>query len=307
LTQKGEAIAYGAATIVNAIALGKGAALGVDLWTKASVTLTDDPLVVSGEIISDISENTSLIEKTVLRIFQYFNVSNQYGAKIQTWSNIPIARGLKSSSAAANAVALATVKALNKKVDDLLLISLGVDAAFDSGVTITGAFDDACASYFGDVVITDNVKRILLNHVKLPSDVIVLFLVPEKKAYTANTITDKLHSVKSLVNVAFKEAVRGNFWTALSLAFKEAVRGNFWTALSLNGFIYSSILGYDSSIALESLNAGALASGLCGKGPTVTAVVTNDTIDQVKSVLQKHDGDIIETCLNHKKAMVIDN
>jgi len=291
LTQKGEAIAYGAATIVNAIALGKGAALGVDLWTKASVILTDDPLVVSGEIISDISENTSLIEKTVLRILQYFNVSNQYGAKIRTWSNIPIARGLKSSSAAANAVALATVKALNKKIDDLLLISLGVDAAFDSGVTITGAFDDACASYFGDVVITDNVKRILLNHVKLPSDVIVLFLVPEKKAYTANTITDKLHSVKSLVNVAFK----------------EAVRGNFWAALSLNGFIYSSILGYDSSIALESLNAGALASGLCGKGPTVTAVVTNDTIDQVKSVLQKHDGDIIETCLNHKKAMVIDN
>lgn len=291
MTQKGEAIAYGAATIVNAIALGKGAALGVDLWTKASVVLTDDPLVVSGEIISDISENTSLIEKTVLRIFQYFNVSNQYGAKIQTWSNIPIARGLKSSSAAANAVALATVKALNKKIDDLLLISLGVDAAFDSGVTITGAFDDACASYFGDVVITDNVKRILLNHVKLPSDVTVLFLVPEKKAYTTNTITDKLHSVKSLVNVAFK----------------EAMRGNFWTALSLNGFIYSSILGYDSSIALESLNAGALASGLCGKGPTVTAVVTNDTIDQVKSVLQKHDGDIIETCLNHKKAMVIDN
>ena len=93
----------------------------------------------------------------------------------------------------------------------------------------------------------------------------------------------------------------------VNVAFKEAVRGNFWTALSLNGFIYSSILGYDSSIALESLNAGALASGLCGKGPTVTAVVTNDTIDQVKSVLQKHDGDIIETCLNHKKAMVIDN
>lgn len=291
MTQKGEAIAYGAATIVNAIALGKGAALGVDLWTKASVTLTADPFVVRGEIISDISENTSLIEKTVLRIFQFFNVSHQYGAKIQTWSNIPIARGLKSSSAAANAVALATVKALNKKIDDLLIISLGVDAAFDSGVTITGAFDDACASYFGDVVITDNVKRILLNHVKLPSDVTVLFLVPEKKAYTANTITDKLDSVKSLVNVAFK----------------EAVRGNFWTALSLNGFIYSSILGYDSSIALESLNAGALASGLCGKGPTVTAVVTNDTIDQVKSVLQKHDGDIIETCLNHKKAMVIDN
>ena len=64
------AIAYGAATIVNAIALGKGAALGVDLWTKAEVILTDDPKIISGEITSDRSEDTSLIEKTVTRMFQ---------------------------------------------------------------------------------------------------------------------------------------------------------------------------------------------------------------------------------------------
>ena len=291
MTQKGLAIAYGAATIVNAIALGKGAALGVDLWTKASVTLTGDPNIVHGEIMSDPSEATSLIEKTVLRVFKYFNVSHQYGAKIKTWSNIPIARGLKSSSAAANAVTLATVKALNKKIDDLSIVSLGVDAAFDSGVTLTGAFDDACASYFGGVVLTDNIKRKLLSQTKLPSDITVLFLVPEKKAYTANIDAEKLQSVKSLVNIAFK----------------EAILGHYWTALSLNGFIYSSILGYDSSIALESLNAGALAAGLCGKGPTVTAVVTNDTIDQVKLVLQGYDGDIIKTSLNHKKAMVFDS
>ncbi len=290
MTQKGLAIAYGAATIVNAIALGKGAALGVDLWTKASVTLTDDPNIVNSEIMSDPSEDASLLEKTVFRVFKYFNIDHQYGAKIKTWSNIPIARGLKSSSAAANAVALATVKALNKQIDDLSVISLGVDAAFDSGVTLTGAFDDACASYFGGVVLTDNDKRKLLSQAELPSDISVLFLVPEKKAYTANINAAKLQAVRSLVNIAFK----------------EAIQGHYWTALSLNGFIYSSILGYDSNIALESLNAGALAAGLCGKGPTVTAVVTNDTIDQVKLVLQGYDGDIIKTSLNHKKAMVVD-
>ena len=109
------AIAYGAATIVNAIALGKGAALGVDLWTKAEVILTDDPTIIKGKIISDLSEDTSLMEKTVARIFQYFDMTDKVGAKIKTWSNIPIARGLKSSSAAANAVSLATLEALNKK------------------------------------------------------------------------------------------------------------------------------------------------------------------------------------------------
>ena len=46
MTGKAVAIAHGAATIVNAIALGKGAAFGVDLWTKAEVKLTDEPGVI---------------------------------------------------------------------------------------------------------------------------------------------------------------------------------------------------------------------------------------------------------------------
>ncbi len=285
------AIAYGAATIVNAMALGKGAALGVDLWTKAEVILTDDPKIISGEITSDRSEDTSLIEKTVTRIFQYFDMEDKFGAKIKTWSNIPIARGLKSSSAAANAVSLATIKALNRKIDDMSIISFGVDAAFEAGVTITGAFDDACASFFGDVVITDNSKRKLLRHTRVSEDATVLFFVPKQKAYTANTNISRLKSVKSFVN----------------LALNEAMQGNYWNALSLNGFIYSSILGYNPDLALESLEAGALASGLCGKGPTVTAVVTDDNIDQVKSIFEKYEGDIIGACINHKKAAVIEN
>ena len=288
---KGTAIAYGAATIINAIALGKGAALGVDLWTKAEVILTDEPKIIKSEIVSDPSEATTLIEKTVARIFRFFDVENKFGAKVKTWSNIPIARGLKSSSAAANAVVIATLKALDKKVDDLSIISFGVDAAFDAKVTITGAFDDACASYFGDVVITDNGKRKLLKRVKIPEDAYVLFFVPNKKSYTANVDVRKGRSVKSLVD----------------LAFREAMRGNHWIALSLNGFIYSSILGYQPDIALQALEAGALASGLCGTGPAVTAVVTKDNIDPVKSVFQRYKGEIIESYINHTKAAVIDN
>ena len=49
--------------------------------------------------------------------------------------------------------------------------------------------------------------------------------------------------------------------------------GKIWEALSLNGLIYSSAQGYDTSIAIDALAAGAVAAGLCGKGPAVTAVV----------------------------------
>ena len=289
MTGKAEAIAHGAATIVNAIALGKGAAFGVDLWTKAEVKLAEEPNVIKGEITSDPAESTVLIERTVSRVFKHFNVEKQFGAKVKTWSNIPAARGLKSSSAAANAVALATVAALGKTLDDIEVVKRGVDAAFDAKVTVTGAFDDACASYFGGAVVTDNLKRKMLKRVTLPDDLAVLFHVPSKKAYTVDSDIHRLRTVKPLVEIAYK----------------EAAKGNFWTALTLNGVIYSSALGYDASVALDALAAGALAAGLCGKGPAVTTVVSSDKIDSVKTALQRHEGEVLQAHLNHEKAKVI--
>jgi shikimate kinase len=289
MTGKAEAIAHGAATIVNAIALGKGAAFGVDLWTKAEVRLTEESYVIKGEITSDPAESPVLIERTVSRVFQHFSVEKRFGAKVKTWSNIPVARGLKSSSVAANAVALATVAALGKTLDDLTVVKLGVDAAFDAKVTVTGAFDDACASYFGGAVVTDNLKRKLLTRVTLPDDLTVLFHVPSTKAYTADSDVNRLKMVKPLVEIAYN----------------EALKGNFWAALSLNGIIYSSALGYDTSVALDALAAGALAAGLCGKGPAVTALVSSDKIDSVTTALQRHEGKVLQAHLNHEKAKVL--
>jgi shikimate kinase len=289
VTGKAEAVAHGAATIVNAIALGKGAAFGVDLWTKAEVRLTDEPNVVTSEITSDPAESTVLIERTVARVFKQANVEECFGAKVKTWSNIPAARGLKSSSAAANSVALASIAALGETLDDLEVVNLGVAAAFDAKVTVTGAFDDACASYFGGAVVTNNLKRELLKRVTLPDGLTVLFHVPSRKAYTGDSDVKRLITVKPLVEVAYK----------------EALKGNFWAALSLNGVIYSSALGYDVSVASDALAAGALAAGLCGKGPAVTAVVSSDKIDSVRTALQSHDGEILQANLNHEKAKVL--
>ena len=74
MTGKAVAVAHGAATIVNAIALGKGAAFGVDLWTKAEVKLTDEPGVFEVEITSDPKESTLLMERTVTRVLERFNL-----------------------------------------------------------------------------------------------------------------------------------------------------------------------------------------------------------------------------------------
>jgi shikimate kinase len=289
VTGKATAIAHGAATIVNAIALGKGAAFGVDLWTKAEVKLTDELGIIKAEITSDPKESTLLIEKTVSRVLQRFSLEKSFGAKVKTKSNIPIARGLKSSSAAANAVALATTAALGKTLDDIEIVKMGVEAAFDANVTVTGAFDDACASYFGGAVITDNLNREIIKQFPLPQNLTVLFHVPPEKAYTADANVNRLQSVKPLVEIAFE----------------KALEGKVWEALTLNGLVYASASNLNTQIAIDALAAGAVAAGLCGKGPAVTAVVPNDKINSVKGALQRYEGEILQAHLNHEKAKVL--
>lgn len=78
------------------------------------------------------------------------------GVSVKTASTLPVASGLSSSSATSNAVIMATHEALKTKyldgpAEDYLnsydLINMGVDASLEAGVTITGAFDDASASF----------------------------------------------------------------------------------------------------------------------------------------------------------------
>lgn len=282
----GRAVAYGAATIVNAIATGHGAALGVDLWTKATVKLTDNSGVIEGKILSDPGEDSTLIKATIFQVLRKFRLEKKYGALVETDSNIPIARGLKSSSAAANAIALATLSALGKKLTDISVVNLGVDAALAAGVTITGAFDDACASYFGNIVITDNNRRKIVKRFRVTEDFTVLFHIPKRKVYTSRIDVEKVRAFRPLVMTAYT----------------EALHGHYWDAMTLNGIIYTAALGYDGSIAEEALKNGAISAGLTGKGPSVAAVVPSEKVDAVKDAWQAYEGQILQAKINRVKA-----
>jgi len=286
----GKALAYGAVTIVNAISCGLGAALGVKLWTEATVKLINEPNIIQGRILSDPSESPKLIVETVKTVLKHLNLENTYGAYVETRSIIPVARGLKSSSAAANAVALATLSALREKLEDLTVISLGVDAAIKAKVTVTGAFDDACASYFGNVVVTDNTSRKILKTFNIKeNEYQVLIHVPKEKKYTANS------DVKAMKAVARE----------VKAIHKEALSGNYWTAMTLNGLVHSAVLSYNPEIELEALKNGAVAAGLSGKGPAVAAVVPAAKVEDVLDAWQSYEGDIIKTEINREKAHIL--
>lgn len=287
---KAEAIAHGATTIINAIATGQGAAVSVDLWTQATVEITDEPGTIYGKIETHPLEKSVLIEKTVNRVLRFFGLEETFGAKVSVRSNIPIARGLKSSSAAGNAIALASVNALGKTLDDFSVIHMGIDAAFDAKVTVTGAFDDACASYFGGLVVTDNLKRRILKRFIPNGDLWVLIHVPTTKVYTSDADVSRMRKAAPLVSVAFE----------------RVLKNEYWAALSINGLIYASALGFDPSIALDALMKGAIAAGLSGTGPAVAAVVAERKIDSIKESWQKYEGQILQIRMNHRKASVVD-
>jgi len=284
----GEAVAHGAATIVNAIALGKGAAFGINLWTKAKVQLTDDAMMIQGTIASDPREDTTLIETTVKLVFEHYKIK-KHGATVETQSNIPIARGLKSSSVAANALVLATSAALGQKLDDLTALKIGVDAALEAEITITGAFDDACASYFGNIILTDNLNRRIMKRDRLKEEYQVIIHIPAQKAYTADLDLQKVRKIAPEVEKAFQ----------------EAMQGNYWKALTINGNLYSKVLGYDQKLTREAFDAGAVAVGLSGKGPATVAVAVEENAEKVEEALRAYPGSVIKSKPNAEQAYIV--
>jgi shikimate kinase len=248
----GRGLAHGAATVVNAIAAGRGAAFGVDLRTEAKVELKGDEIVC--RIEGHGNEPKELMRLCVLRIMEQFG--HEGGAVVTTTSQIPISRGLKSSSAAANAVIGATLDALGEKMDPLDAIRLGCACAIEAKVSITGAFDDACASGLGGLVLTDNRSNELLMRSMMPEGLKVIIHVPERQIR-------KTEVPVSRVRLLRQEA---------EISFDLARQGNWPRAMLLNGIVQCSALGLDPTPALRALELGAMTAGLSGTGPAMVAV-----------------------------------
>ena len=262
---KGEGSATGAGTIINAIATFKGAAFGIDLRTYAEVELGEDLHGIEAEIelegVRGEPADTRLIERCVELVLRRFELPR--GAHVTTRSEIPIASGLKSSSAAANAVVAATLDAIGgseagAKLSVLDAVRIGVDAALQVGVSITGAFDDACASALGGIVITDNARREVLKRVEREST--VLIFVPRAKAFTAETNVERSRLLAP--------------WVAL--AFELAVAERFEVAMTLNGFLYCAALQIDPEPMLRALECGVQGVSLSGTGPSVVALLDDE-------------------------------
>lgn len=270
----------GSATIINAIATGFGSAFGIGLDIKCEAETVSDGIICK----NDVGADTELMELCVEKVFNHYAIDkDDFGISLKTKSTLPMASGLSSSSASSNAIVKVVSEIIAeefdlKPLDDLEIINMAIDASLDAGVTITGSFDDATASYFGGVVVTDNAKRQFIIKEKMDNHDILIYM-PNFHSKSGDSDVGRMKVMAPLVETAYE----------------FACKKDYFKAINLNGLIYSSALGFDTSIAIDAIKAGALASGLSGTGSAFFAIVDEDSKNDVKDSWRDYEGRVIET------------
>lgn len=256
---KGSGISYGAVTIVNAIPSGRGCSMCVDLPLEAEVEFISEPHIYFTNL-GEVCDN-KLVKACMEVVLERFHIKG-LGAKVSVRSQIPISRGLKSSSAASNALILAASKALNRDISTQMLLDMATEASLRAGVSVTGAYDDATASLLGGITVTDNLKKLLLSRFDVDEGLKVLIHVPPNRIDKASLELGVLKNNHEF----FDELV------------EMALSKKFWVAMTLNGFLYASLMNLDNRLSVEALKMGALCAGISGTGPAVVAITNSEEI-----------------------------
>ena len=277
-----EAIVHGAVSIVSAIATGNGATLGIDTFVKTrlevkdgtGIHITSDNKTISSRLINKVIEN--IIPKQQLE---------KVKLELDFQSNIPTGYGLKSSSAISTAVSLVCSKAIKKKLTDEEILKIGVESSLQTKVSITGAYDDACACYYGGFNVTNNYKRDLIFRGNAPSDLQAVIFLPKSR---------KRGNVKKLKN----------FKPAFEKAWELAKNHDYWNASILNGLATSSILNSNPELLFQLMKKGAISATISGNGPSIVAITKKGHNSNIKKELSSLEGKVMVSNINNKKAEV---
>ena len=279
--KKARAIVHGAVSIVNAIATGMGSALGI------SLKVTAEAQIQTGHGIKfTASRNGDRLIKNIIQKTIPKEIIDGNMISISVDSQIPLGYGLKSSSAVSNAVALACSRmAKEAEIDDYGILDVSTRSSLEARVSMTGAYDDATACYFGGFTVTDNYSRRLIRKEKAAENLYAIIMLP------TNSSRGDIHKLR-------------NFSDLFIDAFQLAESGQYWKAMKLNGVLASAALSSSYAPALDAIEHGALSASISGNGPSIAAVGYEDTVEQIVQILSKFQGRIIVSRVNNEKAVV---
>jgi shikimate kinase len=277
-----ESTVHGAISMVNAIATGKGATIGIDTFVKVRLETSD------GKGIKILSDNKTLSSRLIHKVIEKIVPRRKLEVtklSLNFNSNIPTGYGLKSSSAISTAVALSCAKIFKPNMNEYQILKTGIDASIETKVSITGAYDDTCGCYYGGFNVTDNFRRKIILQQSAPNDLQVVIFIPKSR---------KRGNLKKLnkLNSAFEKA-----WNL-------AVNSDYWNATILNGIATSAILNSDPQIITKLVESGALCATISGNGPSIVAVCKKPTTRKIIKEFSTLNGSTIISNINNKKSEV---
>jgi len=273
---------HSAISIVNAIATGKGAALGISKKINVEMeTSHGNGIVIE---VENKSMSSRLINKVIEKIVSK-NELSKTKLKISLDSEVPTGYGLKSSSAISTAVAMVCAKLFKPRMSDFEILNVGVAASIETKVSLTGAYDDACACYYGGFVVTDNYNKKIIHSEKCLNHVSAVIFIPKSR---------KRGNVRKLKTSS----------DVFEQAWNLAKKSDYWNAMILNGLATSAILSSEPQIIPKLIENGALGASVSGNGPSIAAIVRNDSISKIKKVFSSLDGSTTISEINNKKAEV---
>jgi len=284
----GTARTSAAITITNALSTGVGCAVGIELHAEAHVALSEDPSRQSVSLEIPVEVRTPIVEESLRAGLSRFYPQPGAVARLSLRSDIPIARGLKSSSAVSTSILLAVARAARREPTALEVGLLSAEVGRRAGVSATGALDDALAGLEPGFVVTENSRgEVLRRSVVDPGWGVALYIPPESHPPSPNLI-----SAFSADRAAGERAANA------------ARTGDWATAMRLNTELVERTMGYSYGGVRDRLRMhGAIASGVSGLGPTLAAIAPTERLPELVRVFPSDPAQKIALPFTRSSAM----
>lgn len=238
--------------------------IALSMYNEYEFELKEDIGIFFEGFEREFQNENNIIFKTIKRVFNKYNFEFKgIGIKLIK-QEIPISRGLGSSSSCIVAGLVGAFALMRKEMNKDEILSLAVD--------IEGHPDNVCPAIFGGLVstvMTDN-KKTLYNHVEVKEKIKFVALIPDFKLSTEESrkILPKEVSFKDCIYNISRVALliscfsNGNY-DLLKEATKDKIHERF----------RSKLIDNFDKVYNKSMELGAVSCYLSGAGPTLMAIV----------------------------------
>jgi shikimate kinase len=260
--------------VVNALASGVGAAIGIELWVDAEVELDVPGLEAGASEILPPASATPIVQGCARAASIRYGQGPGRSMRLRLRSQVPASSGLKSSSAVGTATVLATARALGADPSGEEAARITAETSRAIGQSRTGAFDDNLASTTAGLCLTDNRTDSVLRIDPPPEDLVAVLWIPPG-----------VHPPSPELAARF-EAADPTPAVALLLA------GRIWEAMEANSIQVEALLGLDGALRPVLRALGARAVGVSGLGPARAIIVPPENAADIASALPAGGAEI---------------